>query len=266
MKIPKILYKYRDWSDEDHKKILTHNEIWISSPKQFNDPFDCALPFKYNREDLTEANIYLKLRSIIKHEEPWLNDEQLEQACFVRQQATDFTNPGLPDEEYDKMMEDVDSRFGILSLSKKKDHLLMWSHYSNCHKGFCVGINPDALISSSEGLFRKVIYSKYFPEMPLFADSAEQVKSIERLLVTKSPGWKYESEFRYITRRRGKFIVTLPDSAIKEIALGVKMPDEQKNEIFLLAKSKFPDAKIFECRRNKSTFKLDFIPLIKSSN
>lgn len=40
---PKILYKYRDWNNVFHKKILTENRVYFSSPSKFEDQYDCHL-------------------------------------------------------------------------------------------------------------------------------------------------------------------------------------------------------------------------------
>lgn len=48
---PKILYKYRDWDNELHKKVLLENKLYLASPKDFEDIFDCNLPEKFPRKD-----------------------------------------------------------------------------------------------------------------------------------------------------------------------------------------------------------------------
>jgi hypothetical protein len=63
---PEILYKYRTWYNECdkfqyQKRILTDNELYLSSADQFNDPFDSALPFRYKESDLTRDNLFKKL-------------------------------------------------------------------------------------------------------------------------------------------------------------------------------------------------------------
>ena len=45
---PEILYKYRDWENPFHKKLITHGEIFLSCPSNFNDPFDCQLSLDYS--------------------------------------------------------------------------------------------------------------------------------------------------------------------------------------------------------------------------
>ena len=42
-----ILYKYRDWQNKHHKTLLTDCELWFSSCKHFNDPFDCKIITQY---------------------------------------------------------------------------------------------------------------------------------------------------------------------------------------------------------------------------
>ena len=39
----KVIYKYRDWSKEFHRRMITDRELYLASPKDFNDPFDCRI-------------------------------------------------------------------------------------------------------------------------------------------------------------------------------------------------------------------------------
>jgi len=58
---PDTLYKYRIWSNEYHQKILTHQQVFLSSPAGLNDPFDASLPFRYDPLEMTPENITRKL-------------------------------------------------------------------------------------------------------------------------------------------------------------------------------------------------------------
>lgn len=40
---PTKAYKYRPDNDKT-QRIITHNELWFSSPVEFNDPYDCNAP------------------------------------------------------------------------------------------------------------------------------------------------------------------------------------------------------------------------------
>jgi len=56
---PEIVYKYRDWKNHFHKRLLLNNEIYLSSPKDFNDPFDCRITENYNLFTPEEEEKYI---------------------------------------------------------------------------------------------------------------------------------------------------------------------------------------------------------------
>lgn len=49
VEFPKILYKYREWTDCFHRKMITDFELFYSSPKSFNDPFDFQIRYQYDK-------------------------------------------------------------------------------------------------------------------------------------------------------------------------------------------------------------------------
>lgn len=90
---------------------------------------------------------------------------------------------------------------------------LMWSHYAQSHKGFCLEFEVDeAEECSTEGhlfflssdvsgyAFRKVRYADALPELAHYeGDSKDhKVERVLQCLSTKSMRWSYECEYRYI--------------------------------------------------------------------
>lgn len=67
--IPKVLYKYRTWSNEYHKTILTENKVYLSSPRDFEDNLDCNVPevFPSREELLAIFCLFLKQRIFTIH-------------------------------------------------------------------------------------------------------------------------------------------------------------------------------------------------------
>jgi hypothetical protein len=56
-----VLYKYRNWTDENHKKMLKENELFFASPRSFNDPFDCKIPVNFSILNTNEKiDLYVK--------------------------------------------------------------------------------------------------------------------------------------------------------------------------------------------------------------
>lgn len=41
--LPEVVYKYRDWNNNFHKKIITNREVFFAAPTSFEDPLDCKL-------------------------------------------------------------------------------------------------------------------------------------------------------------------------------------------------------------------------------
>lgn len=262
--IPQPLFKYRQWTEpcadmQYSRRILTKNELYLASADQFNDPFDATIPFKYKEEQLTPDNIFLKLWKTGKEMFPDISDAELMEKCYEQQNSGRFENGTYWKENYEQFKEDNNKTFGILSLTSKKDNLLMWSHYTNSHRGFCVGFDKFILWELIGGSLGRILYQSNFPSVGLFDNN---VGTLTTLLTTKSLEWQYEDEYRFTKVGAARQIFKFPDEAVLEVILGYKMPDNEKDEIIQLTKGKFANAKIFESKMSLEKFKLDMIPIL----
>ena len=258
--IPDILYKYRCWDDPYQKRILTDNEIYLASADQFNDPFDSTLPYRFIEDDLTPENIYIKLHELGREQWPNISEEELQQKCYERQMSGIFENGQYWKGDYEDHKKEMNTKFGILSLTSKNSNLLMWSHYSNSHRGFCIGFDKYILFKVIYGTLGPVIYSNEFPSVGLFD---KNFQGLARILMTKSKDWEYEDEYRVTKIDSARQVFKFPNEAVKEIILGYKMEDDYKDEIGKLARQKFPNSTIYESQMNLEQFKLDMIPFLK---
>ncbi|WBX97902.1 hypothetical protein [Chryseobacterium gambrini] len=64
---PPIIYKYRCWNNEFHKKILTDGEVYLSSPRHFNDPFDFGIVQNFLTLDTPEKIERYVNEGMVKH-------------------------------------------------------------------------------------------------------------------------------------------------------------------------------------------------------
>ncbi len=59
---PATLYKFRDWNNSYHRKMLSNNELFFANNKAFDDPYDFDLPlldiYPFDRQGL--KNMYTK--------------------------------------------------------------------------------------------------------------------------------------------------------------------------------------------------------------
>lgn len=121
--------------------------------------------------------------------------------------------------------EDSDPKFPYSSNS-----ILMWSHYADSHKGFCVEFS-DKILGSDDLEFpaSEVEYSDVLPEKSSsFAYAKEDVglKSVNydivRILLWKNKAWNYENEYRLCFKRANQYF-DIPEDCIKAIYCGCKM-------------------------------------------
>ena len=50
--IQPILYKYRCWSDKNHRELLIDNNIWFTHPKDLNDQNDIRVPVRFDYSEI----------------------------------------------------------------------------------------------------------------------------------------------------------------------------------------------------------------------
>ena len=255
-----ILYKYRNWSDDYHRKILTENEIFMASPGSFNDPFDCKIPENYHLLDTHEKidQIMKYIESKNKDKLSKLTKSDIEKVSNNYKKRFDNLEQVQLEHE-NHFFQQTNNCYGIFSLSKKWNSLLMWSHYGNNHKGFSIGFNEDKMRESKIfGAGFEVNYSKDFPlRNPL--KKIDVIEASVQQLGHKSIEWKYEEEFRLINLKleglsEKERTIKYPDNFISEINLGVDISKKDKIEIMKICDIK--KIKVFELSKEPFKFEL----------
>jgi hypothetical protein len=255
-----ILYKYRNWSNQDHKRLIFQGELYIASPKDFNDPFDCRITQNFSLLDSDEKiNKYIRKLVDLNRDRLYNNGENVSQyEKRVYQRLKYFSK-----EEQEKWnaytFRNQDEYYGIVSLSKIWNSILMWGHYAHNHTGFCVGLYESKLIESNYfGKGGPVIYDDSFPELdPQAPMTFEDKYSATH---TKAKAWEYEQEYRFFnlfrspTQTLKERIVMLDKTCFAEIIIGVNFPKSDIKEISDLAYSL--NIPIFQAKQIPFTFTL----------
>lgn len=211
MKYPKVnhLYKYCPYNTNS-LSILINKKIWVSKPYSFNDPFDCNIKFK--SEINSEA-----FRKYLDRKGRKTGNLHRDYEIFM-EGLKEFRNKDV-------------KNFGVFSMSQIKDNILMWSHYADQHKGFCIEFNR--LPNNDLGDFKKtqpVNYYCDYPEVDLLDSNGNIDRSIrKKMLFSKAKDWAYEKEWR-LTYPEGDKKETLP-AGISSIIFGLRMLDEHDNTI-----------------------------------
>lgn len=220
------LYKYV--SCDTAMKILS-GTIRMTQPSEFNDPFELTVEL-YVPPDVEDINYNLSFDTLSLREE--LGDYILQ---------GDFESEFCNHLNSLKIKRELDSKIGILCLSKKRDSHLMWAHYTGNHSGAVFEFynnHPffDGQIDVEYRSERLRIDFNYFikRELPIPLS----------MLFSKPDAWKYEEEVR-ITRDLVNlttsgdasdslpiYLAELPLECVKSITLGIKSSKESVLAIY----------------------------------
>lgn len=253
--LPPVLYKYRDWDNDFHKRLLTEGEIFISSPALLNDPFDCNIPVSYEQLANDERLAQIYFQELVNDQFPFLDEKE------KKKEIQKLINDGrFRDQEWvvSKEKEHFKSLcefIGIVSFSDIKNNILMWSHYSNSHKGFCVGINSRMF---SFGKNRKWGGGNinYVDEYPIILPTEDYSIQINKQLFTKHKTWSYENEYRLFRPKASNTVEKISEDDISEIILGYAISSKNEKEILDIVANKYPNTPIFKMQPIRNQFEL----------
>ncbi len=94
----------------------------------------------------------------------------------------------------------------IWCATESYDNDLMWAHYADSHRGFCVGYTEENIRKVCHG-FEKITYCA--EPTPINIHGNIDMNFVERLLFQKGLSWKYEQEWRAIYTMQPKDVLHL---------------------------------------------------------
>lgn len=222
MQIPRMLYKYHSFTPASIGNLATR-QVWFSRPVRFNDPFDCAVPpYRNPMPDSDFARLYQYVRSHC--EDPDTLDAQYRPLGPKDPTFRDEVRKGLGHGLEEQRFKMQHSR-GVCCLSEKNDDLLMWSHYADAHKGFCLGFNTDSEPFSSA---RPVRYTTEVPVVnPISVLLDQDEKAFLAMILTKFDSWSYEKEWR-VFHKEADTPFGYEKGVLQAVHFGLAMPESQK--------------------------------------
>ncbi|MCY6355352.1 DUF2971 domain-containing protein [Clostridium sp. ZS2-4] len=237
------LYKYRSGSKRDINN-LKDNKLSAVKFYMFNDPFE----FHNN----VDPKIAVETYSMLMGED-------------YSSILNDVENNTLPKEHdfwtfYNSTLEtviDFKRNYNVCCLSEEKDSLLMWSHYANEHKGFCIEYRTTELFDK----YPLLCPALYTDTMPSFGNGENEIVNLSKVLFTKSLQWEYENEWR-ITFDSVSDVEMLQTTKPTAIYVGCRIESNLFGEIFEYCKDN--KVRLFKSKMNPFKYKLDFEEIIIS--
>lgn len=255
-----IIYKYRDWSDKRHQETLRDNTLFLASPNSFNDPFDCKLPDNILHLDSIEKKEKY-VANFVKNAKTIGKEDEIKDAVEKLRENLNTDLLGFHERLELAKNDRANTMYGVISFSKIWNSSLMWSYYSNYHKGFAIGYDL-AKIKNLEiyTILGDVNYNNLYDYPSIDPLTDEWSRAIQRIF-NKAYDWKHEQEYRLIknfspnppTLEDRKVII--PDNCIHEIILGMKIQKDHEEEILTIARKK--SIRVYKIKKIPMKFLID---------
>jgi hypothetical protein len=142
---------------------------------------------------------------------------------------------------------------GVLSLSAKPGHILMWSHYANSHRGICIRFRASSN-TPFFGRAQRVIYQTMRPVLNLIRDTP--VNQSEKALLTKADFWDYEEEWRIIEHAAGPGVHKFPAGLLDGVILGARIYPENEKRIIEMINLRGEETRVLKAQSDPHAFRI----------
>lgn len=254
-----ILYKYRNWKDIYHKNLLIKNELFLSPPSLLNDPFDTRIYDDFTKQIKTKEQRDNYINASLDKNKAFFEENNIS-ITEGRRILEERVENSIKFQIRSEVIHDEinDKRIGIACLSENWNSILMWSHYADNHKGYCIGFDEKWIrFCQKFGKVKRVNYTNKYPEVDKKLNTSKL--TLEQKFFCKSIDWKYEEEIRlvniYDDKKEPNRIEVLENKHIKEVILGLNMPEDERAEIIAIAKEKNID--VWQTIKGNFEFKIE---------
>jgi hypothetical protein len=231
-------FKYRS-IDKNFVDSLITSSLYFAPREKLNDPFDCNI-------DVTGA-----VKRAME------NGASEKKSLLMQFQANEI--------DTSRLQEGINN-LGICSFSLNAENTVMWSHYSDDHKGVCIGYDfPKEFLNDEDYILgvSKVFYDQASVSSWLF-DNIETYQSnhpsfmgelLKIITTSKSPHWSYEEEARILTLDAGR--QSIPRTIVSKIIFGLQTSDDDIQIVKSLIDKYYTDVEFEKVYRTNNDFGIE---------
>ena len=222
--LPPSIFKFRAVTDYSIRN-LEESKVWLADPRSSNDPYDCAHSIdieqminESNRKNPHKLGAMLQQKLpadvIAEIQKSAAPQEMLIAAAVAhepieKRERTKSMLQSVLNAAYEEMVrsnsEQLKGLFKLCSFSERLDSTLMWAHYANYHKGFCIEYDVKALPQTdfrSRFLYPVIYSDRLFDATPHFMKRVEHkpvnILYLNMAALVKATDWSYEKEWRLL--------------------------------------------------------------------
>ncbi len=252
----RFLYKYRPFDPDSERSIdrvrdiLVRSRLWLSSPADFNDPFDMSAKI------VTEATVGERrdrFNKILKNQGVRWKERRLVVGDFLKKPRE------LLEKDLATIFQARIEKIGVHSFAGDPRSILMWSHYAKDHTGICIQFERARDFNTLSGAV-PVEYTTDYPESNFINNFHE---SLGKVLLRKHEGWRYENEQRIVMPSEARKYLHIEPDAVVGIIMGCRISDDGRAQIETLLKerdsAKMLPIRLYMAQQHKSKYKLSIV-------
>ena len=248
---PSIIFKYQGFNPQSIKNLNTH-QLYFGPPANFNDPFDCAIPSPIAEPTPEEsARLMEHLRKIPS------------MGSHIEAMKASGSENHLPQVLVDSVKHAISQNradfkdIGVACFSECNNNSLMWAHYGDSCRGFCLGFDTS---NSPFHLLRQVRYVDQPQHINIEKMTIEgPIDVVDGLFRTKSKDWEYEREWRVINQKVEA--LAYDPNSLRSIYFGLEAKDADIMDAREILMRFNPDTEFFRLQRNSTNFDVRFISM-----
>ncbi|CAM3237043.1 DUF2971 domain-containing protein [Moritella viscosa] len=278
------LYKFSEVND-DKLESLSLNQLWFSKLNDLNDPFEGE--YIISSEVSDSSDIVSAIKGFINSQGSNVSWELRE----TYKQLDAHSGEKLPEKDLNEIVKFLDDCLeehmqaakqlcacSFIQKSNDKDPLinnLMWSHYSDGLRGYCLKFDNDIIFKTlgteSNPILTRITVDyvdavkavnsiKYFSENfhELFPGIFLPAKiKMYNLFSTKSKDWKYENECRLFAGKSGQ--MPYSGEALIEVIIGDKMKTKHLENLKINALKANPKVVFRTARVKTGTYDIELV-------
>lgn len=224
--------------------VLSTGRIRFTPFFEMNDPFEFSFSLHPRSNELVEAE----------------NDDYL----FERAEAAQY-------------MRSEFGSIGMLCLSQVRNSKLMWSHYSNNHRGYAIGFDEKHEFFNRETYITSPVYGKVAMSEAGFVSpravkylpapsSISMGQNTTDILFHKADCWAYEREIRVLRNvlessyqpAANIHLFDFPPEAVTEVVIGIGASADFQKRILEICSEKYSSSRIVYAEIDSRSYKINF--------
>jgi len=254
---PIRLFKYRSLATcteiERVESIFQKHRIYFASPTSFNDPFDCQFALCMNAPVQEKIKVYRESLGYVGCPDAAASQEV--SRMFRPENAEEFRK--WEEGRYAQIV-GMRDHAGVFCLTAVHDHILMWSHYADGHKGLCLEFREAPAHAAFFAQAFEVHYQATYPVVNYY--TAREGERLRPCLLTKSCRWGYEKEYRMINLE-GPGEKPIDPGVLTGVILAAMIAPDNRRRVMNWVRAHPTPITVYEARLRRREYALEVVPL-----